>query len=72
VVEGPQLRSQATALTQERDGAWRIQLDLPGHQAYQFHYLVDGEWRTDPQADGFATTPHGAYRSLIAPLATAG
>ena len=30
--------------------------------------FVDGEWRTDPQADGFAITPQGAYRSLITPL----
>jgi len=71
VIDGPQLCPQATALRQERDGAWRIILDLPSHQPYQFHYLVDGAWRTDPQADGFATTAHGAYRSLIAPLQSA-
>ena len=71
VVEGPQLCAQATALRQERDGAWRTHLDLPSHQPYHFHYLVDGEWRTDLQADGFATTRCGAYRSLIAPLYSA-
>ena len=66
VVEGPQVALTYNALAQERDGAWRTQLDLPSDQHYQFHYLVDGEWRTDPHADGFATTANGAYRSLIA------
>jgi 1,4-alpha-glucan branching enzyme len=68
VVEGPQAPARRHVLRQEQDGAWRTQLDLPSHQAYHFHYLIDGEGRTDPQADGFATTAQGAYRSLITPL----
>ena len=71
VVEGPQAAPSAHALRQERDGAWRTRLDLPSHQSYHFHYLVDGEWRTDPHADGFATTPQGHHRSLIAPCPVA-
>src|SRR5690242_1126043 len=71
VVEGAQASARRQALRQERDGTWRTQLDLPSHQPYEFHYLVDGEWRTDPQADGFTLTAHGAYRSLIAPLPNA-
>lgn len=68
VVEGPEAPARRQVLRQERDGAWRTQLDLPSHQPCHFHYLIDGEWRTDPQADGFAITPQGAYRSLITPL----
>jgi hypothetical protein len=68
VVEGPLVPARRHALTQERDGAWRTQLDLPSHQPYHFHYLVDGELRTDAHADGLATTVQGAYRSLIALL----
>jgi hypothetical protein len=68
VVEGPQQPPLTTALAQDQDGAWRTQLDLPSDQPYHFHYLVDGEWRTDPHADGFAATAHGAYHSLIVPL----
>jgi len=37
---------------QDRDGTWRVMLDLPTGQQYHFHYLVDGEWRTDFYADG--------------------
>ena len=66
VVEGPQTAPISTALVQARDGAWRTQLDLPSDQHYHFHYLVDGEAKTDARADGLATTPQGAYRSLLA------
>jgi 6-phosphogluconolactonase/glucosamine-6-phosphate isomerase/deaminase len=66
VVEGPQTAPISTALVQARDGAWRTQLDLPSDQHYHFHYLVDGEAKTDAHADGFATTPQGHYRSLLA------
>ena len=66
VVAGPQTAPLATALVQARDGAWRTQLDLPNDKYYQFHYLVDGEARTDAHADGFATTTQGDHRSLIA------
>ena len=66
VVEGPQTARLSTALVQARDGAWRTQLDLPSNQHYQFHYLVDGKAKTDAHADGLATTPQGAYRSLLA------
>ena len=66
VVEGPSALPIATALVQARDGAWRTQLDLPTNQSYQFHYLVDGEAKTDAHADGLTTTAQGAYRSLLA------
>ena len=42
-------------LQQAHNGAWRAVFDLPtGHQ-YHFRYLVNGEWRAEFQADGFAT-----------------
>ena len=54
-----------TPLAQERDGVWRATLDLPMGQAYHFHYVVNGEWRTDSHADGFATAASGCPTSLI-------
>lgn len=54
-----------TPLTQTRDGAWRIALDLPvGHQ-YRFHYLINGAWQTEFHADGVATTAQGLPTSVI-------
>ena len=52
-------------LVQERDGIWRAALDLPIGQSYPFHYLVNGERRTDFHADGFAMTASGVLTSLI-------
>jgi hypothetical protein len=34
-------------------------------QSYPFHYVVNGEQRTDFHADGFATTASGCPTSLI-------
>ena len=56
---------QQTPLTQERDGAWRTALDLPRGQHYHFHYVVDGEWRTERHADGFTTLRSGCPTSLL-------
>jgi hypothetical protein len=51
-------------LHQVQDGTWRAVLDLPtGHQ-YRFRYLVNGEWRAEFQADGFATA-EGLPTSLL-------
>lgn len=66
IVERPPAPARVKALTQARDGAWRTNLDLPSHHHYHFHYLVDGQWTTDAQADGFATTSQGDPRSLLA------
>lgn len=54
-----------TPLIQERDGAWRATLDLPAGKRYQFHYLINGEWHTDFQADGFVTDGEGLPNSII-------
>ncbi|NJN83566.1 MAG: hypothetical protein HC802_15650 [Caldilineaceae bacterium] len=50
---------------QERDGAWRIALDFPQGQQFEFRYLVDGQWRTDYHADGCLTNPFGSENSLV-------
>lgn len=53
------------ALQQARDGAWRVIFDLPtGHQ-YHFHYLVDGERRTEFQIGSAAIVAAGLLGSLL-------
>ena len=61
----PQGQPSQTPLVQARDGVWRAALDLPTGQSYHFHYLVNGERRTDFHADGFATAASGFPTSLI-------
>jgi hypothetical protein len=34
------------------DGVWRVILDLPARQRYEFRYLIDDHWCTDYHADG--------------------
>lgn len=55
----------ATPLAQERDGVWRVTLDLPQGSRYEYRYLIDGHWKTDCHADGFATNAHGSENSIV-------
>jgi hypothetical protein len=54
-----------TPRAQARDGVWRAMLDLPMAQLYHCHYVINGEWRTDYYADGFALVASGCPTSLI-------
>ena len=41
----------ALPMRQERDGIWRVTVDLPiGHQ-FEFRYIVDGKCQSDSHAD---------------------
>lgn len=55
----------ATPMRQERDGVWRATVDLPAGQEYQFRYMIDGQWKTDYHADGFAQGIYGADNSVV-------
>jgi len=52
-------------LRQERDGVWRVALDLPAGQRFQFRYLVDGQWQTDWHSDGSEQNRYGSQNSVI-------
>lgn len=52
-------------MTQEADGRWTRTVDLePGH-AYQFRYLIDGEWMNDNQADAYAFNQYGTHNFIV-------
>lgn len=55
----------ATPLKQERDGIWRAVLDLAAGQRFAFCYLVDGNWQTDTNADGFVGSWPGQECSVV-------
>lgn len=52
-------------MTQDRDGVWKLMLDLPAGRSYEFRYLVDDRWLTDGYADGVVTNPYGTQNSVI-------
>lgn len=56
---------QSTPLRQDRDGVWRVELDLPYGERFEFRYLVDNHWLTDSHSDGVTTNPYGTQNSVI-------
>lgn len=55
----------ATPMRQNRDGMWWVTLDLPQGSRYEYRYLIDGHWKTDSHADGFATNLRGLESSVV-------
>jgi len=51
-------------LTRSETGEWKITLDLaPG--TYEYRFVVDGEWITDPACENKVKNPHGSYNSVL-------
>ncbi len=51
-------------MTRQRDGTYRKRLQLtPGE--YRYKFLVDGEWVTDPEAEGQVPNQFGSMDSLV-------
>lgn len=55
----------AHPLVQNRQGVWQVAVDLPIGHTYQFRYVIDGQWRTDSHADGFADNGYGSQNSIV-------
>jgi hypothetical protein len=56
---------RSTPMHQERDGVWRAHVDLPAGTQHQFRYMIDGQWKTDYHADGFAQGHYGVDNSVV-------
>ncbi|MCB0061763.1 MAG: isoamylase early set domain-containing protein [Caldilineaceae bacterium] len=52
-------------MLQDRDGVWRLTLDLPAGHSYEFRYLVDNRWLTDGHADDIVTNVYGTQNSVV-------
>lgn len=52
-------------MSQERDGTWRLTLDLVAGKTFEFRYLVDGRWLTDNHADALVDNEFGSQNSVI-------
>ena len=66
-------RPEATEMIPTGGGKWAKELRLqPG--IYEYRFVIDGEWTTDPAASGTVPNPFGDLNSLLAvppaPLAT--
>jgi 1,4-alpha-glucan branching enzyme len=49
----------------DREGNWRLTIDLEVGRSYEFRYRRDGEWMNDSQADGYVRNPHGSDNFLV-------
>ena len=50
----------------DREGNWRLELELDAGREYRFLYLVDGDhWRGEWQADKSVQNPQGGYDSIV-------
>lgn len=54
------------AMRRQKDGSWRITVDLEPGGEYQFRYLVDGQrWFNDSEADKYVPSPYGDQNSVV-------
>jgi 1,4-alpha-glucan branching enzyme len=54
----------ATPMKRHREGYWETTVALaPGR--YQYKFLVDGEWITDPAAQKNVRNQHGSLNSVL-------
>lgn len=56
----------AHPLQQERDGTWRLSVQLDRHRRYQFRYLLNGtQWFNDWAADDYVPNRSGGFNSVV-------
>ena len=59
-----QWQKNPVSLKKQADGIWRVIVPLaPGEHRYRF--LVDGEWRDDPECKLHTPNPFGSQDSVI-------
>ena len=55
---------QATHLVPLGNGKWSKELTLPSGR-YEYRFIVDGAWITDPNAKELAPNPFGSENSVL-------
>lgn len=54
----------ANQMKRSKDGTWSTTVNLlPGE--YEYLFIVDGEWKTDPQCEPRYLNRYGGYNSLL-------
>ncbi|MCD6051995.1 MAG: hypothetical protein K0Q55_3413 [Verrucomicrobia bacterium] len=52
------------SLKKQKDGKWQEQISLPCGM-YEYRYVVDGQWVTDPQASLRHTNAFGTENAVV-------
>jgi 1,4-alpha-glucan branching enzyme len=48
-----------------KNGTWNVRAELKVGETYRYRYLVDGEWKDDPECTKHETSPFGSENCLI-------
>jgi hypothetical protein len=58
-------RPEATPLHRRTDGVWVVDLPLAAGRRYQYMFVVDGEWITDPAAPAHVDDGFGGRNAIL-------
>ena len=58
----------ATPMRQDRDGVWRMTVDLLGGSRCEFRYLIDGQWKIEQYVLSFSV-PNDASKAVVEAIA---
>ncbi len=56
-------QEQPLSLKKETSGLWRVSVELPAG-THHYRFLVDGEWRDDPECTVRVPNPFGSENSV--------
>ncbi|MDA0836881.1 MAG: isoamylase early set domain-containing protein [Planctomycetota bacterium] len=51
-----------------KNGTWNVRAELKVGDTYRYRYIVDGEWKNDPECTKRETSPFGTENCLITVL----
>jgi|SRR6266496_2652694 len=52
------------SMSKQPDGIWRATLSLPPGE-HRYRFVVDGEWRDDPECQLKIANPYGGHDSVV-------
>jgi 1,4-alpha-glucan branching enzyme len=56
--------AKSTPMKKRKDGIWAVTLRLPKQKRYQYRFVIDGEWITDPDAEMVVANPFGTQNAV--------
>uniref|UniRef100_UPI001F586C93 isoamylase early set domain-containing protein n=1 Tax=Anaeromyxobacter oryzisoli TaxID=2925408 RepID=UPI001F586C93 len=58
-------RPEATPLARDPDGRWRVEIPVERGRRYEYMFVVDGAWVTDPTARAHAADGFGGQNAIL-------
>jgi 1,4-alpha-glucan branching enzyme len=54
---------QPLAMKKQKDGSYALTVTVPAG-TYEYRFIVDGNWTTDPENDTYVLNPYGSVNSV--------